>query len=178
MIADTIKDKLRSLGLNLDQCRGQGYDGADNMSGRYIGAAKLFQDDYPLALYVHCVSHRLNLCVAQSGKLLLIKNLFSVMKRVHDFFDWPKRQTILIDTVKEFYPETKQLKVLDVCRTRWVQRVDALNIFESLYEGIFLTLQKIKENVDNTWHSDALTDAEGRFDSISSFKFIVSLVIA
>ena len=178
VIADTIKDELRSLGLNLDQCRGQAYDGAGNMSGRYIGAAKLFQDDYPLALYVHCASHRLNLCVAQSCKLLLIKNLFSVMKRVHDFFDWPKRQTILIDTVKEFYPETKQLKVLDVCRTRWVQRVDALNIFESLYEGIFLTLEKIKENVDNTWHSDALTDAEGLFDSISSFKFIVSLVIA
>ena len=69
----------------------------------------------------------------------------------------------------------KQLKVLDVCRTRWLQRVDALNIFKSLYEGIFLTLEKIKENVDNTWHSDALTDTEGFLDSISSFK---SLVIA
>ena len=144
LVADTIKDELRSLGLDLDQCRGQAYDGAGNMSGRYIGTAKPFQDDYPLALYVHCASHRLNLCVAQSCKLLLIKKIFSVMKRVHDFFDWPKRQTILPDTIKDFYPETNQLKVLDVCRTRWVQRVDALYIFESLYE-LFLLSKKLRK---------------------------------
>ena len=102
VVADTIKDELRSLGLNLDQCRGQGYDGAGSMSGIYIGAAKLFKDDYRLALYVHYASHRLNLCVAQSCKLLLIKKLFSVMKRVHDFFDWPKRQTVLMIQSKSF----------------------------------------------------------------------------
>ena len=32
--------------------------------------------------------------------------------------------------------------------------------------------------MDNTWHLDALTDAEDLFDSMSSFKFIMSLVIA
>ena len=41
LIADAIKDELRH-GLNSDQCRGQGYDGAGNMSGKYIRAAKVF----------------------------------------------------------------------------------------------------------------------------------------
>ena len=65
-VCDGIKKTLRNFGLDLNNCRGQGYDGAGNMAGRYIGAAKLFQNDYPQASYVHCKAHRLNLCVCEA----------------------------------------------------------------------------------------------------------------
>ena len=49
-IADKIKFTLEKLTLDLNDLRGQGYDGAGNMSGKYRGAAAIIQHDYPKAL--------------------------------------------------------------------------------------------------------------------------------
>ena len=68
-IADGIKKEIREMGLDMVNCRGQGYDGAANMSGKYIGAAQLVKNDHPKALYIHCASHRLNLCVSNSCQI-------------------------------------------------------------------------------------------------------------
>ena len=62
-MAEAIKTEIRSLGLDLRSIREQGCDGASNMSGKYIGAAVRIQNDLPDAIYVHCASHRLNLCI-------------------------------------------------------------------------------------------------------------------
>ena len=72
--------EIRELGLELSDCRGQGYDGVGNMAGKYNGAATLIKNDLPLALYVHCSCHRLNLCVATFCKIMLIKNMTSNVK--------------------------------------------------------------------------------------------------
>ena len=57
-IATTIKDFLRDKNLKIDDCCGQGYDGAGNMdAGRLSGAAARIQENYKKALYVHCNSH-------------------------------------------------------------------------------------------------------------------------
>ena len=50
-IADKIKFTLEKLTLDLNDLRGQGYDWAGNMSGKY-GAEAIIQHDYPKALYV------------------------------------------------------------------------------------------------------------------------------
>jgi hypothetical protein len=60
-LATTIKEFLRDLNLRIDDCRGQGYDGAGNMAGRLSGVAARIQETNEKALYVHCNSHRLNL---------------------------------------------------------------------------------------------------------------------
>ena len=56
-MAEAIKTEIRALGLDLRNCRGQGYDSAGNMSGKCIGAAVRIQNDFPDAIYVHCASH-------------------------------------------------------------------------------------------------------------------------
>ena len=41
----------------MSYCRGQGYDGAANLSGVHCGCASLTRAEYPLAFYMHlCVS--------------------------------------------------------------------------------------------------------------------------
>ena len=59
---ELIINSVRDLGLTMDNCRGQSYDGAGNMDGRYVGASTLIQHQFPKAIYVHCMNHRLNLC--------------------------------------------------------------------------------------------------------------------
>ena len=57
----TILTQLSQLGLNLEHTRGQGYDGASNMSGKYRGVQARVKELYPLAMYTHCCNHVLNL---------------------------------------------------------------------------------------------------------------------
>ena len=47
-------------------CNGQSYDGAGNMAGSIKGAAARIKALYPLATYVHCSSHQLNLSVMKA----------------------------------------------------------------------------------------------------------------
>ena len=47
----------------IDDCRGQGYNGAGNMAGQLSGAAAGIQAVQNMAIYVHCNSHILNLYV-------------------------------------------------------------------------------------------------------------------
>ena len=87
-IADKIKFTLEKLTLDLNDLRGQGYDGAGNMSGKYREAAAIIQHDYPKALYVHCVSHVLNLCVVAACSIQAFRNMYGVVGEICLFFNY------------------------------------------------------------------------------------------
>ncbi len=52
---------LSENGLNAENIRGQGYDGAANMSASYKGLQARLQRQNEKALFVHCHAHGLNL---------------------------------------------------------------------------------------------------------------------
>ncbi len=58
-IINSLENKWQ---LNVQKLCGQAYDGAGAMAGKNRVAARII----PKALYTHCSSHVLNLCVAQS----------------------------------------------------------------------------------------------------------------
>ena len=78
MLVNVVKDTLLRFNLPLSKVRGQCYNGASNMSGRRSGVAKRIMDEQPLAFYMHCYGHSLNLAVSD-----MIKNS-STMKKVLD----------------------------------------------------------------------------------------------
>ena len=57
-----IMNSIQQKGLDIKNCRGQGYDGATVMSGKYPGLHKKIQDVDPHAYYVHCATHILIWC--------------------------------------------------------------------------------------------------------------------
>ena len=87
-IADKIKFTLEKLTLDLNNLRGQEYDGAGNMSGKYRGAAAIIQHDYPKELNVHCVSLVLNLCVVASSSIQAIRNIYGVVEEICLLFNY------------------------------------------------------------------------------------------
>jgi len=118
-IATLLKKKTAERGLEMENCREQGYDGAGNMAGKYIGAATLITKEYPAALYVRYAAYRLNLCVAEACKVQIIKSIMSVVRKASYFFDGsPKRQQILEKYDKECCPQSSHHTLVDVCRTR------------------------------------------------------------
>jgi len=57
-----VQDVLIRLQLPIADLRGQTYDGASNMIvGQYKGCQALINQKQPLALYVHCGAHGVNL---------------------------------------------------------------------------------------------------------------------
>lgn len=75
------------LGLDIGMCRGQGYDGAANMGGKSKGAASIICSKFPKALYFHCTSHKLNLCIARSCKLNSVMNMMDTITCLANFFN-------------------------------------------------------------------------------------------
>ncbi|KAH6927504.1 hypothetical protein HPB50_004915 [Hyalomma asiaticum] len=62
--------------------RGQGYDGAAAMSGAFNGVQALILEDFPTALYTHCSSHSLNLCLSDASAVQDIRRAFGTMSEV------------------------------------------------------------------------------------------------
>jgi hypothetical protein len=60
------KTTLNEQTLSLEDCRGQGYDGAGSVAGHINGLSAQKLRLNKKALYNHCYSHRLNLAVCDS----------------------------------------------------------------------------------------------------------------
>ena len=65
---DMLIKTINNLGLDMQNCRGQAYDGASNVSGHVSGLQTLVRSQYPKALYSHCAGHNLNLVLNDVAK--------------------------------------------------------------------------------------------------------------
>ena len=74
-VATTILEKLTELGLNCEYLRGQGYDRSGSMAGARKGTSSIILQKYLLAMFIHCCSHILNLSIASSCSLALVRNM-------------------------------------------------------------------------------------------------------
>ena len=66
------------------------------------------------------------------------------------------------------------MKLKALCRTRWVERHDAFEIFIELLPATVGALTSIQQHETRT---DALADTTGLLHSITSFQFIICLVV-
>ena len=57
--------KSGKIDLDIQNCRGQGYDGASNMSSARGVQGRLLAEN-PKAMYIQCNSHVLNLCIVEA----------------------------------------------------------------------------------------------------------------
>ena len=169
-IATTIEAALADCHLDPTNIRGQAYDGAGSMSGRYKGCAAVIQQKYPLAIYSHCCSHVLNLAVVKACSLIQVQNLFGVMEKVYRFFDnHPKRQY----TLNKFC-EKSSSKLKSLCKTRWLQRIDAFHIFMDVFDSIVKAFDHVSSN-SLAWSRDSVLDAVSLSKAMLYFEFIINL---
>lgn len=73
------QDPLHTRKVDLRMLRGQGYDDAGNMAGRYAGTSALIQEKCPLALYTHCAAYVLNLCAMS---IFPVRNMIGTIKDI------------------------------------------------------------------------------------------------
>ena len=81
-IAEGIITSLQSNSIDISKCRGQGYDGASCMSSQKAGVQSRIKALSPLALYMHCRCHVLNLSIASACSIPVVKNMIGVINEV------------------------------------------------------------------------------------------------
>ena len=76
----TLKEGIFSIlsrhNLDIQNIRGQGYDGASNMRGEWNGLQALISNECPHAYYVYYLAHRLQLALVAATKEVIPIHLF------------------------------------------------------------------------------------------------------
>ena len=184
-LSDAILQWLEVNGLPVADMRGQCYDGASSMSGSKAGCQALIQKEAPKAIYVHCSSHKLNLAIVSACKISAFKNTESYIGEISRFFAFSaKRQRLLDRAIESIEISTRAKKLKDVCRTRWVQRIDSYIVFEELLPAVHTTLKAMVNSsaypefgTNWAWDSDTTTKTYGFLYQLESSTFLVCFQI-
>ena len=119
-LAAMIEGALLGYGLPISDVRGQCYDGAANMSGRYNGAQAVIKRAQPLALYVHCFAHCVNLVTeAMCKESKIIRNALGVCNEVGVLFSQSHH---FRKKFAELAKTEGSRKLRPLCPTRWTVR--------------------------------------------------------
>ena len=160
-ISEYILSQLSVWQLSATLLRGQSYDGAGSMSGSVRGAAARISAKYPKALYVHCAAHRLNLCVMKCCNNRDFSNVMDTVSSIARFFNnSPKRQIALESWITSVLPsEEKRRKLKDLCRTRWIERHDAYDVFIDLFVAIVSCFEHLVHASPTEWNRETRSEA-------------------
>ncbi|CAM4847026.1 unnamed protein product [Rotaria magnacalcarata] len=190
-IAETIVAFIKKCGLRIENIRGtlpiliravyrfcpflgQGYDGANVVTGKVGDVQKLIRDISPRAIYVHCSNHSLDLVLAKACSLQVIKVFFGVVKAIITFINGsPKRKTMLAKTIESTNNEIKRRHLVKLCETRWVEKQSSVIVFKQVYFGIVIALDYLIENGD----SETSGLARSYEKSITDIDFAIPLII-
>ena len=81
-----ILNALTNLGLDLQKCIGQCYDGASSMSSEKVGVVAEVKKYAPNADYIHCFLHNLNLGASSVVKDLHLQHAHATVQALAVFF--------------------------------------------------------------------------------------------
>ncbi|XP_065674101.1 zinc finger MYM-type protein 1-like [Hydra vulgaris] len=163
-----ILDLLERYDIDITNCRGQAYDNASNMSGKYSGLQARLKERSELAFYIPCAGHSLNL-VGQCSVSECINsiNYFGVLQSLYSFF---VASTHRWDLLKGNHATLKRLS-----DTRWSCRSDASKSLVENFDGIHAALCHIAEDTEEK--SDTRHEALCFLNKITKLEFAFMAVL-
>jgi len=141
-MSNVVMDFLNSHNIPIENCRGQSYDNARNMSGEYSVLQSRIKSFNSFAEYVPCSAHSLNLvgtCAAESCSSAT--SFFMLLQELYNFFS---SSTARWDILKTYLKKNLSVKNLSV--TRWSARFDACYALFNSYTFIIEALHSIVDN--------------------------------
>ena len=96
----------------------------------------------------------------------VVKDMFDNCRVISDFFNnSPKRFEKFSEIIETLMPGTTAFKLINICKTRWIQRVKGLSRFHEVYKATYVTPAKIRDN------------GIGLYKYMRKFDFIIALVV-
>lgn len=172
-----IKKLMKKYELDISLCRGQAYDGANTMSGRFSGLQSKIKELSPLALYIHCCAHNLNLVLIDSIRSSLdAVTFFGTLETLYSFI------TSSLPRLKLFQKEQELINGLiltlkKLSETRWASHKRAIDSVYINLPAIVNALQKIADGKILNTKLKIISEAQGLIFQIKNFKFSFLLVL-
>lgn len=144
---NSVLSVLQELGIDIGNCRGQCYDNASNMAGTYKGLQARIKKINPLAEWVPCAAHTLNLVRVNSVNCCQeTAEFFNFVQSLFNFFSkstslW---QTVTAGLQPNENNRIEKLKALS--DTRWSAHSEATKALARNHANIQHSLQKITED--------------------------------
>ena len=86
VIAEMILSFLEEHGIDKNNYRGQSYDNASNMVGKYIGVQTIIRQHSPYATFIPCAAHSLNLVGKSSAECIpVVVRFFDIRQKLYIF---------------------------------------------------------------------------------------------
>ncbi|XP_020277286.1 zinc finger MYM-type protein 1-like [Asparagus officinalis] len=185
-LKNAIYSALAHYNLDVQNIRGQGYDGASNMRGEFNGLQALIMKDCKTAYYVHCFAHRLQLALVAAAKNLT---------PIHMFFDKLISIVNMVGASCKRNDELKKAHVDDIAHlisineletgtglnqigtlqraadTRWSSHFRSLSSLIRMFSAACTVLLKVMED----GLSSQRADATSVYDEMTSFDFVFIL---
>jgi len=171
-LASLICDAMLCLGLPVKNLRGQCYDDAANMSGRFQGVQVKIGQKQPLALYIHCSNHCLNLALQDCGKKVpLVRNTLQFVNEVGVLI---RNSAKRLGQFRHFAPllDVVCSALCPLCPTRWTVRVKAITDVIDSYPVLLRTLEEIASST-----ADAVVSVRGFLMNFEKREVVIGLLI-
>ena len=85
---------------------------------------------------MQCAAHSLNLCVVGPCKIQMVKNMMGSMAELCLFFSNSPKCQLELEKHIQFIQSTNTKKLVSLCKTQWVARIDVLEVLFELYPGV------------------------------------------
>lgn len=165
-IYNLILKKLEDDGLNIMDCRGQGYDNAAVMKGKHTGVQKRILELNPKATYIACSNHSLNLAGVHASKAQAnCDTFFGTIDRLYAFFAGSTHRWDVLT-------EVTGISMKRLSDTRWSSRGDSVQVVAKDFMNILKALENLTATDEN---SATRSTAASLIEALKSFKFLVYL---
>ncbi|KAE9523745.1 hypothetical protein AGLY_015805 [Aphis glycines] len=145
-----IMQVLEEFNLDIKNCRGQSYDNASAMSGKYNGLQSKIIAENSLATWVPCAAHSLNLVGKAAAECCSFTISFlNFLEEIYVFFTSSTlRYNLLIENLKTNEKKTNVLVPKRISTTRWSCRADATKVLVQGYPQIKSTFRSFSKDLN------------------------------
>lgn len=151
-LSQEILQKLNSDELDIQNCRGQGFDNGSNMAGKYEGVQAHISQINDLAKFVPCAAHSLNLVGVHAAEVSVM--MISFFGKVIEFFNFFSSSTLRWEALLGALKTTLKRH----CDTRWSSRRQAVIALKNNLLSVHNILQNMADR-DNDWNTDTVSGA-------------------
>lgn len=170
-IAQCLLKSLEDVGLKSIPIVAQAYDGASVMSGRENGVQRKIREIFPMAFYVHCMSHRFNLIVVDMCKVnRCITAFFGVLEALYVFFSRPGVHKTFVNT--QGLLGLKAIELTQLSDTRWACRWRNVNAVKTCFKSLLTCLTELSSP-----ESRCFVEAQGLLHQMRKIEFLVCLAV-
>ncbi|XP_055308009.1 uncharacterized protein LOC129572116 [Sitodiplosis mosellana] len=171
-MADIAVNNLNKHKIEIKNMRGQGYDNGSNMKGKHIGVQAQIQSINPLAVFIPCSNHTLNLSLNDAASASIeVCAFFATVQKIYTFLS---ASTTRWDILKKHCTSIHDLVPKALSTTRWSARLNAIKPLRRNLNKILATLDEISNS--ESFEPSVRYEAECIINLID-FKFICSVCI-